>query len=202
MPIVGASAKGAFVKQQIKHGQGPGNCRVCGRTSGFTEFEVAAIERRVQHEPMKTVALSVGVHPSSLRRHVLNHAGRPQIVRDVRLDADRSALDLVDDLREQYADANKIRIEALSRGEYAVSLRAGNAARAIARQLHEELGVDADTAGTFTADTNVLLIAIREAAREHPVVAKLLAQHATGTVREGLTDLYERFAAPEKENAA
>jgi len=189
-------------KQQIKHGQGPGNCRVCGRTSGFTEFEVAAIERRVKHEPTKTVAISVGVHPSSLRRHMLNHTNRPQIVRDVRLDEDRSALDLVDNLVEQHDDANRIRIEALSKGDFAVSLRASNTARSIARQLLEELGVNADSIGTLTADTNMLLVAIREAAREHPVLAKLLAAHATGSVREGLTDLYERFAANTKENVA
>jgi AcrR family transcriptional regulator len=190
------------MKQAIVHGNGPGTCRVCGRMSGFSEYEVKAIDRRVKTEPLTVVAASVGVHPSSLRRHVLNHTNRPQIVRDVRLDEDRSAHDLVDDLIEQYRDANRIRIEALTKGEYAVSLRASNAARAIARQLLEELAVNADTLGTFTADTEALLVAVREAARSHPVVAKLLAQHATGTVREGLTDLYQRYAALTKENAA
>lgn len=188
---------------------GPGSCSICG-TGGqgrFTPYEVRTINKRVQHEPLTAVAESIGVHPSSLRRHVLNHASRPAIVRDVRIDEDRSALDLIDDLVEQYDDANKIRVESLSRGNYAVSLRASNQARAIARQVWEALGVDVSTVGAFVADAEALVTAVRALVKKHPVVAQSLAAAATGDLRDELLRLHElalaaQQKAQKKETAA
>lgn len=182
---------------------GPGSCRVCGRGSGFSIYDIKAMERRVEHEPLTVVAASVSVHPSSLRRHMLNHAARPQIVRDVRLDEDRSALDLVDNLIEMYDDANRIRIESMTKGEFAVSLRASNTARTIASQLLTELGVTPATVQMRATEFDALLTATNRVVREHPVFAKLLAaQIDLPEVRDALNELYARQKATKEPQIA
>lgn len=186
---------------------GPGFCRVCGREAGFSPYDVKTIERRVENEPLTTVAHSVGVHPSSLRRHMLNHAARPQLVRDVRLDENRSALDLVDNLVEMYDDANRIRIESMTKGEFTVSLRASTTARQIATQLFNEVGVTAATHGRFVAESQALIGAVQRLIRQHPLVARSLSEHADGDLREELLRIYDlateaQSKQAEKEHAA
>lgn len=115
----------------------PAPCKTCALSYGELRRVDAAL---MAGETIEAVSAWSKIGSGSLTRHRLNHLY--WAVREVRIDETRTAADVLVTLVDTMADVERVREDAIRRGNHSAALRASAESRALARMVFTELNVE------------------------------------------------------------